>query len=96
MSERFKTVDLSQFVLAGDASARFSKADVPIDPGVPFVIVHLRADGLADRTLRLDLGKRIFLGEVNDVRLRSSASEVAHYISGLAFGLPQALPFRPL
>ena len=94
MSERFKTVDLSRFVLPGDACARFSKADVPVDPGVPFVIVHLKTDAATDSTLRLDLDKRIFLGAVGDEKLRSSASQVAQYISGLVFGSSRVPPFR--
>jgi hypothetical protein len=94
MSECFRTVDLSQFVLPGDACARFSKADVPVDPGVPFVIVHLKTDAATESTLRLDLDKRVFLGAVGDDRVQSSASQIAQYISGVAFGPIHAPPFR--
>ena len=93
MSDLFRSLDLSGLVLAGDVFSRFSWADVPANTGVPFVIVHLKADDATQKTLRLDLDKRVFLGDVEDEKVRASAAEVAHYISGHAFGLPQTPRF---
>jgi hypothetical protein len=85
MSAHFRTIDLSHFVLPGEIECRFSYAHVPALSGIPFVMVHLKGEADPKETLRMDLQKRVFLGDVPDERLRGAAPEVAQYISGVAF-----------
>jgi len=85
MNAHFRTIDMSGFVLPGEIESRFSYADVPAESGIPFVIVHLKGERSATSSLRMDLDKRIFLGEVADEKLRCAAPVVAQYVSGLAF-----------
>jgi hypothetical protein len=92
MNAHFRTIDISGFVLPGEIESRFSYADVPAVSGIPFVIVHLKGERNATGSLRMDLEKRVFLGEVPDEKLRGAASIVAQYVGGLAFPTPQAEP----
>ena len=55
---------------------------------------EITSNKVTDKTLPLDLDKRIFLGDAGDEKQRSSAALVAHHISGQAFGLPEATSFR--
>jgi hypothetical protein len=90
MSEHFRTIDISGFVLPGEVESRFSYADVPAVSGIPFVIIHLKGEHHATESLRMDLEKRVFLGEVPDEKLRSVAPAVAEHISGVAFPMQTA------
>lgn len=92
MSEYFRTIDISGFVLPGEVESRFSYADVPVVSGIPFVIVHLKSEHDPTSSLRMDLDKRVFLGEVPDDKLRGAAPVVAQYISGVAFPMMQTGP----
>lgn len=89
MSEHFRTIDISGFVLPGEVESRFSYADVPAVSGIPFVIVHLKDEHSATDSLRMDLDKRVFLGDVSDEKLRGAAPVVAQHISGVAFPMLQ-------
>jgi hypothetical protein len=89
MSERFRTIDISGFILPGEVESRFTYADVPSAAGIPFVMVHLKGNR-DEETLRMDLQKRVFLGEVPDERLRGAAPVVAQHISGVAFPMLQS------
>lgn len=92
MNDHFRTIDISGFVLPGEIESRFSYADVPAVSGIPFVIVHLKGERSATSSLRMDLDKRVFLGEVPDEKLRGAAPVVAQYVSGLAFPTLQTGP----
>jgi hypothetical protein len=89
MSEYFRTIDISTFVLPGEIEGRFSHADVPSLSGIPFVIVHLKGEHYPAKSLRMDLDKRVFLGDVPDDKLRGAAPVIAQYISGLSFPMVQ-------
>jgi hypothetical protein len=89
MSEHFRTIDMSGFVLPGEVESRFSYADVPAVSGMPFVIVHLKDEHTSTESLRMDLDKRVFLGDVSDEKLRAAAPVVAQHISGVAFPASQ-------
>ena len=69
-------VDLTKFVLPGEPSPRFIRADIPPDEGIPFALIHL-----ADASpVRMDLDKRVFLDRVADEALAKAASPLADYI----------------
>lgn len=89
MSEHFRTIDISGFVLPGEVESRFSYADVPAVSGIPFVIVHLKRERNPIESLRMDLDKRVFLGDVPDEKLRGAAPVIAQHISGVAFPMVQ-------
>ena len=84
MSTHFRTIDMSGFVLPGELESRFSYADVPAVSGIPFVIVHLKGEHNSNDSLRMDLNKRVFLGEEVDEELRGVASDIARHISGVS------------
>ena len=88
MSDHFRSIDLTEWTAPGSAEHLFTFADVPAASGIPFAIVHLKNGSTRDKTVRMDLDKRVFLDAVSDP-LRVAAAPLAQHISGLAFCQPQ-------
>jgi hypothetical protein len=84
MSDHFRSIDLGGFVLPGEVESRFAFADLPLNPDIPFAIVHLKSKHGPDETLRMDLDKRVFLGPVPD-ELRVAAPKLAQHIRSVVF-----------
>ena len=91
MNSHFQTIDMSGYVLPGEMESRFSYADIPAVSGIPFAIVHLKEEHDSKDSLRMDLNKRVFLGDEVDDKLRGVASEIARHISGVATSRQAAL-----
>jgi hypothetical protein len=84
VSEYFRSINLGDFLLPGEGESRFAFADLPLNPGIPFAIVHLKGKYGSGETLRMDLDKRVFLGAVPG-ELQFAARSLAEHICNVAY-----------
>lgn len=72
--------------IAGGASIEFLSVDVPVERGVPFVLVHFTLKGEVQKLgLRLDLHKRAFLDHFEEQDrekvLEDAAPKIVQFLS---------------
>ena len=94
MPVEFYSIDISGVAVQSDEHVRFTIADLPADPSIPFAIVHYESEAHGLKlppTLRLDLGKRVFLDNVP-----SGLQQFATRISALLGKARQSRMGRPV